>query len=838
MKNHVFVAVYLFMLLLLQGCFSTENRLNELDLKKFTWNLHDEKDSINLESVDPSDVHLALFSKGIIPDPFYGDNEKKLQWIGERNWVFSTRFDLPAGFETNRKLILTAEGLDTYATVLLNEREILKSGNMFRQWKADVTGILKKSGNNLEIRFVSPVSVNKAKEKESPVPLPEVRGFTRKAAYQSGWDWGPRFVTMGVWKDLKIVARKYPEISDVYVRTLSVSKEKAVLITTTTVLSDKKDRYTVTILIDNLLHRSKEILLKAGTNTVNDTLIVKNPRLWWPAGMGKQPLYTIAAGIYDGEKLLDQKEVTTGIRKMELVNRKDDYGRSFYFRVNGKRLFARGANYIPQDNFLVRVDDSRYRKLLVTAQQSHINMLRVWGGGIYEKDIFYRLCDSLGILVWQDFMFAGNMVPVDTAFSNNVAKEVEEQIVRLRNHPSLTLWCGNNEVEEAWVNWGWQRQLGLTSADSTLLWNSYLRIFDTIIPGKIKALSPGIPYWRSSPSIGWGHKEAFREGDVHYWGVWWGKEPFEAYETHVGRFMSEYGFQGMPPVTSFRKFCPDTALYLCSEALKTHQKHPFGWENIGLYMRRDYHVPSSFGDYDYVSQLLQAEGIGKAIEAHRRAKPRCMGTLYWQLNDCWPVVSWSSVDYYGSWKALQYKVRSLYKPVILSFEKRKRKQTLYLVSDSTDGFKGTVFVRVMDVDGKVYFSKKTELFVKPDTAFKVLDINNIKDIDTTKTFLVAELSSGGKKLYRTFSYYTKPKNMKLPDPQIKKRIELKEDYALLTLTTGKFAKSVYIQSDTAGHWEDNFFNMLPFENRTIRFYPGSMPLKKMKVFVQTVAGIK
>ncbi len=838
MNRFCSASIILVIIFLVGGCSSNKPPERVFDLKKCTWNLHDEADSLFLEGVDPSDVHLALLSKKIIPDPFYGTNEKRLQWIGKKNWIFSASFDLPAEMAGGKRLVLAADGLDTYATVDINGKKVLQTDNMFRQWKADVTNILRKKGNKIIIRFVSPERMNAAKAEQSPVPLPEIRGFTRKAAYQFGWDWGPRFVTMGVWKGLKIIAESDPVIENLYVQQPFVSTQRARLEISTAVKSDKNGKYTLKSYVNNILKHKKEILLEAGNNRITDTLVINNPRLWWPDGMGKQPLYRIKQELLSNDEVVSEKEVQTGIRKLELVTRKDTAGNSFFFRINGKPLFAKGANYIPQDNFLSRVKDERYRKLLVDAQKSHINMLRVWGGGTYEKDIFYRLCDSLGILVWQDFMFAGNMVPPDDAFTRNVAAEVEQQIIRLRNHPCLALWCGNNEVEEAWSNWGWQKQLHMSEPDSTLLWKAYMRIFDTVIPEKIKQYSGEIPYWRSSPSIGWGHKEAYRQGDVHYWGVWWGKEPFEEYKRHTGRFMSEYGFQGMPPVRTLKRVCPDSSLYLYSPCMKSHQKHPFGWENIALYMKRDYRVPSTFEGYDYVSQMLQADGISTAIEAHRRAMPYCMGTLYWQLNDCWPVVSWSSIDYYGQWKALQYKVKRLYEPVILSFEKRGQNRVLYVVSDTAEPFTGMVTIQLIDFDGTIYFADNVVRKIAPMRAEKVMEYTLPANRDTTRLFLAAKLEYNGKTRSRTLSFFSKPKYLKLPLARITHTLKREKNAIQVTLQTDKFVKGLYLQSNIPGHWDDNFFDLLPGERRSVFFFPDTVSREEMKVKIMSLATVQ
>ena len=427
----------------------------------------------------------------------------------------------------------------------------------------------------------------------------------------------------------------------------------------------KKNQLKSVIQVNEVNH-SEKITLQKGLNSYKTKLSVPDPKLWWPNGMGDQPLYQLDFQI-ESSNSVDSQNVIFGIRQIELVQQKDSIGESFYFKINGKPFFAKGANYIPQDNFPSRVPDEKYIQTIQTALDANMNMLRVWGGGIYEKDIFYDLCDQKGILVWQDFMFACTMYPGDSAFIENVRQEAIYQVKRLRNHPSIALWCGNNEVDEGWHNWGWQKALNYSASDSTEVWNNYLKIFEKILPEAVSLYSPYTPYIPSSPQNGWGRKESLTHGDAHYWGVWWGAEPFEIYEEKVGRFMSEYGFQGFPDLKTLDSCLLPEDRNLLSPALLNHQKHPRGMELIRTYMELEYKVPDEFEDYAYVSQLVQAYGIKKAIEAHRRAMPRCMGTLYWQLNDCWPVISWSSVDYYNRWKALHYFVRQAYQDVTYFF---------------------------------------------------------------------------------------------------------------------------------------------------------------------------
>ena len=449
-----------------------------------------------------------------------------------------------------------------------------------------------------------------------------------------------------------------------------------------------------------------------------------------------------------------------------------------------------------------------------------MNMLRVWGGGTYEKDLFYNLCDEMGILVWQDFMFACNMYPGDEVFLENVKQEAEYQVKRLRNHPSMALWCGNNEVSEGWFNWGWQDALNYSDSDSTEIWHNYLKIFEEILPATVAEYSANLPYTPSSPKIGWGHAEALYEGDMHYWGVWWGEEPFEIYEQKVGRFMSEFGFQGFPDLRTFDSCLKPKELNLHSKALLNHQKHPRGMQLIESYMERDFPIPDDFEDYLYVSQLVQAYGIGMAIEAQRRSMPHCMGTLYWQFNDCWPVISWSSIDYYNRWKALQYKVRDLYKDVLISFEENENGLEIYGISDRQQDLNADLKLKIIDYKGNVIWQDQQAILLE-SAGSKVYQNIDISGIDKSKQVLIAELHSDDVIIAKNLHYFKSPKDLDLPDVGLKSEIAKSEEGFTIKISSDILAKNVYLFSSLDGHFSDNYFDLLPGEEKTVSFNTNS-----------------
>ena len=439
---------------------------------------------------------------------------------------------------------------------------------------------------------------------------------------------------------------------------------------------------------------------------------INRPQLWWPNEMGGQPLYDFEVCLKNDGKLLDSKKIRTGIKTIQMVQEPDEVGSSFYFKVNGVPLYAKGANYVPEEMIETWIIPENTLKLLQMAKEAHFNMLRVWGGGIYPSDDFFNICDSLGILVWEDFMYAGTMYPYDKEFLENAKIEALEQVKRLASHPSLALWCGGNEISEGYYNWGWQQSLGWSEADDQTIKEGYDRLFEEILPLVVETYDGTRPYWPSSPSIGWGRPESLTQGDVHYWGVWWGEQPYEVYREKVGRFNSEYGYQSYPDYSTLQKIAQGEPLSKEAAVIAAHQKHARGTRQIDDFIQRyfpDAH-PKDFEEYVYLSQLSQAYGMEVAIEAHRTAKPYNMGTLYWQLNDAWPVTSWSSIDYYGNPKVLHERLKTLYAPVLLSLDRQD--DQVWVTSDLQRNIEGKLIVRVKSNDDQLLFEQTISMEIE------------------------------------------------------------------------------------------------------------------------------
>jgi beta-mannosidase len=515
----------------------------------------------------PGTVHTDLLQNKLIPDPFYRNNETKLQWISSADWEYQTYFNVSKNILQNKTINLVFEGLDTYAEVFLNGNNILHANNMFRTWSIDVKDLIQNKHNHLYIKFISPDRVADSLANIATIKYPSEnnRNFIRKAQYHFGWDFAPKLTTLGIWRNIK---------------------------------------------------------LEIGKNLITTKYIAAS----W---------------------------------NVELKQIPDSIGQSFYFTEKGKPIFIKGANWVPADVFLPRISKEKYRNLLVAAKQAGINMLRVWGGGIYEADSFYDLCDSLHMMVWQDFMFAGAMYPADKASLENIKQEAIDNIKRLNHHPCIVIWCGNNEIDEAWNNWGWQKKFNLSNQDTARLWKEYQQIFQELLPQLVQTYS-GKPYIASTPLYGWGKSKSMTYGDSHYWGVWWGLEPIEKYKEKVPRFMSEYGMQSLPNLSSINQFSLPSDRDTSSLVMKLHQKHATGYQNLAAYLLQNNLHPATFNEYIEATQVLQTKALATAIIAHLSAQPYCMGSILWQWNDCWPGATWSVIDYYGNKKKAYYTIQKLF----------------------------------------------------------------------------------------------------------------------------------------------------------------------------------
>ena len=718
------------------------------------WTLTGDTLDINMQVDVPSVVQQSLYENGLIPHPYLGTVENDLLWISNHPWDYTLRFDADKDLLEKENVELVFEGLDTYAEVSLNGYELFSADNQFREWKADVKPFLKDKDNLLEVHFIRYDSTQLALYEQHQPRLPEKYAVSRKAPYQHGWDWAPKYKNVGIWKPVKMVGWKEAKLENAYVVTQSDDADKAELMLHLDYESDREEDVEIVVEVGpstgsgTLAFTAKESRTLSLSNGRQHTVLpinIDNPQLWWPNEMGEQPLYDFEVRLLKEGKLLDSKTFKSGIKTFEMVDEPDSIGRAFYFKVNGVPMYAKGANYVPEEMIETWINADNTLRLLRMAQDAHFNMLRVWGGGIYPSDDFFNICDSLGILVWQDFMYAGTMYPYDEAFLKNAEIEAVEQVRRLASHPSLALWCGGNEISEGYYNWGWQQSLNWSEEEDKAIKAGYDQLFETILPQVVAEFDGTRPYWPSSPSKGWGRPESLTEGDVHYWGVWWGEQPYEMYREKVGRFNSEYGYQSYPDYSTLQKIAQGEELGKDAEVIAAHQKHARGTRQIDDFIQRYYPnvQPKDFEEYVHLSQLSQAYGMEIAIEAHRTAKPYNMGTLYWQLNDAWPVTSWSSIDYYGNPKVFYERLKTLYAPVLLSLDRKD--YGVFVTSDLMRSIDGTLSVAVCDLENHPLFEKKVEVKMEANEnrKFAVEGLGEcLLNADLQKVYVKLELTEG------------------------------------------------------------------------------------------------
>ena len=742
----------LLLLFAFMGCQKAESQnVVEQSLNK-GWTLTGDTLSINMQVDVPSVVQQSLYENGIIPHPYLGMVENDLLWISDHVWDYTLRFDVDSLLFGKEVVELVFEGLDTYADISLNGYELISVDNQFREWKLDVKRYLKEKDNLLVVRFIGYDSAIMVLYDNVLPVLPEKYAVSRKAPYQHGWDWAPKYKNVGIWKPVKLMGWNEARLADAYVVTQTANVERAELMLHLDVESNGVEDLTIEVGpsagsgTSNFMDReSRSLSLSKGRQHKVFPVFIKDPQLWWPNEMGGQPLYDFEVVLKKGDRVLDTKRFKTGIRTFEMVDEPDSIGRAFYFKVNGVPMYAKGANYVPEEMIETWINADNTLQLLRMAKEAHFNMLRVWGGGIYPSDDFFNICDSLGILVWQDFMYAGTMYPGDETFLDNARIEAEEQVRRLASHPSLALWCGGNEISEGYYNWGWQQSLGWSEEDDQAIKEDYDRLFEGILPKAVADFDGTRPYWPSSPSKGWGRPESLTEGDVHYWGVWWDEQPYEMYREKVGRFNSEYGYQSYPDYSTLQKIAQGKPLSKDAKVIEAHQKHQRGTRQIDDFIKRYYPNvrPKDFEEYVHLSQLSQAYGMEVAIEAHRTAKPYNMGTLYWQLNDAWPVTSWSSIDYYGNPKVFHERLKTLYAPVLLSVDRKD--YGVFVTSDLMRDIDGTLFVTVCDQGDRPLFEQKVmvKMAANENRKYVVEGLaETLRNADLKKVYVKLELTEG------------------------------------------------------------------------------------------------
>ena len=819
-----------------------------------------------LPATVPGSAQTDLLALHLMPDPFAGENEAKVQWVGLSGWQYRTRFNVDAATLRRDHLELAFDGLDTFADVYLNGHKVISADNMFRRWSAPVKPLLHAGANTLEVRLYSPIERILPWLLKQPYALPgefdsafgdepkgkQTANYVRKAAYQYGWDWGPRIVTEGIWRPVHLDAWDALRISDFHIAQQHVDADAAQLQAQVRIESDRATKAHLTLHWrapdGHVQTLQRDADLQSGANQISVPLRIANPQRWWPIGYGAQNLYDFHVEVAANGTAEANADRKAGLRSIELRRQKDRWGKSFAFVVNGVPVFAKGANLIPPDSFPTRVNPQRWQQLLQSTRDANMNMLRVWGGGYYLPDEFYAQADKLGILIWQDFMFGGAIPPADAAFRANAKQEAIEQVMRLRDHPSIVLWCGNNEVETGWESWddrkAFKKTLG--TAEREHIEAGMRELFDRVLRDVVAKNAPDVPYWPGTPSSDYdGAANPLDDGDYHYWNVWSGDAlPVSAYLDVTPRFQSEYGLQSLPALPTIESFAGSQELSIDSPALIAHQKYDRGHENqrLLLYLRREFGQPKNFDSLIYLSQVMQAEGIELAAEHLRASRPHSMGSLYWQLNDVWPGITWSSIDWHGRWKALQYHARRFYAPLLIAALRDHGVTTVSLVSDRTTPVQAHWRMRVMDFAGKVLEEKEANVTLSPLSSSQIGDFSDaqlLHGADSRKTFAVFELLEGSRTVSRNLVFFGAPKGLALPSPHIRAQLEPSKDGYSLTLASNALAREVWISfGDPDARISDNAFDLLPGERVAVAVHStAGLDALRRSLRVQNLANI-
>jgi beta-mannosidase len=795
----------------------------EKDWKSGTW----QTDLIEEKAYEPYDSlkDLLRFS--------YVDSLRKLE---DKDWEMRSVYKFSKNQVREKHTELYFEKLEPFAKIYINDQFIYENKNFFISRYLNVDSHIT-SADSFEIKIVFPALIKSAKQKYANEKIiypsdndeTKVSQYIRKPAYQFGWDVAPRLLASGMFANIYVTHWTSYHITQAALKTDSLSEKNAFLSASFEIESDTAME--VTFNLPWYLKNDSLIFLKKGKQWFHCHFSIKDPELWWPNGIYQQKgqkkpkIYSFGFSFdidTNGLFKYENVELKTGIRKIELVRNPDAFGESFYFKVNGSPVFLKGTNFLPDiwpyTNF--GYDITNHTRLpsyhaLRQLENSDYNMIRIWGGGDYPNEDALDYFDERGILLWQDFMFAGTMYPGDEEFLGNVKEEAQSQVKRISQHPCLALWCGNNEIEVAWKNWGWQKTYNYSVADSLQLIRNYKKIFNEILPVVIKENDANTAYIPSTPISNWGKKEEFTVGDNHYWGVWHGELPFETYADRVPRFMSEYGFPSLPCMNTINLYFGMKTSSLTDPALKFRMKSYKGIGLIEKYMKENYGEAKDLESFALLSQLQQAEAYKLAIEAQRRAKPFCMGTLYWQFNDAWPCISWSTVDYDRNLKAAFFAVNEAYKPIILSAGREREKINVFAISDLLKDTTVKIQITLIDFYGKIIYDTLFTQILKSNSSAPVFTMNALKLLsgnDERKVVLKMQLLNP-QKSYRNLYYFVKTKDLILPQPKLKKKLKRYE----LILQSDVLVKDIYVDhgNDHSPDYDVEFFDLLPGEKKSV-----------------------
>jgi len=799
-------------------------------------------DKNRFTAVVPGDVHTDLLREQLIPDPFYRDNEIDLLWIGHQGFSYQRSFTVTEEMLAEEVIELQCDGLDTLATVRINGKTLARTENMFREWKWDLGSFVKKGTNRIEVRFDPATTYIQNKDYGRPIPGWGVingkqkvghNGLIRKEQSNFGWDWGIKLVTCGIWKDIRIVSYSTARLDRVLISQTHQAKQVTLHVKPELEKTGRKE-LTVRATLRFKGKKVQETTLCSSAKSLPLSLEISRPKLWWPNGLGDQPLYDLDIHLLDASgQVLDQQSRSIGLRTLELDCHNDKWGESFQFRVNGIPFFAKGGNWIPVEAVMGRRTPEDTTRQIEDCATANMNMLRVWGGGIYEDEAFYDACNRLGICVWQDFMFACANVPTfDADFMANIEAEAVDQVSRIHHHACLALWCGNNEIEMGLVADEW--------TEERYSWTEYKKLFDRLLPRVVKKYSPDVAYWPCSPHTPGKNRQTANDptrGDAHLWGVWHGLKPFEWYRECEHRFNSEFGFQSFPEPRTIESFTLQEDRNITSRIMEHHQRSGIGNTTIMTYMLEWFQLPVGFENTVWASQILQGMAMKYACEHWRRSMPRGMGTLYWQINDVWPVASWSSIDYFGRWKALHYMAKKFFSPVLVSGLEDETKGTVevHITSDRLNSLPGTLSWTITDTKGKTLKegSKAVKTPVNGSKKATTLRLKNLLAHQTSCDVLVwLKLETKGEPAQTNLVTFAKPKYLELStSPHV--------SYTLRKGAEGSF--QVSLKSEQVALWvwlelegmdakmSDNFFHLRPGTSSTVNIHPAQkLTLKNLR----------
>jgi len=778
------------------------------------WSLRKAGRGDAIEAQVPGSIMNDLMINGLAGDPFYRDNEYAAYDLFRDDYLYSREFTAGDEILAGDSVKLVCEGLDTLTEIYLNGCLLAKTDNMHRLYEFDIKDVLKAGSNEIKIKIKSPVEfIEKAWAEKNDiwgVCAKDGYQYIRKAHYMFGWDWGPAIPDGGIWRDIYIEVHNHASIDSVYIRQEHNDNSADIVVSAFVKKYSNKEISLTAALMDPVGKKAGSALFVNGIAKIT----VDAPLLWWPAGYGEQPLYNLVVSLSAAGQKIDNKSYRIGLRTLGISREDDEWGQEFTYVVNGIKIFAKGANYIPEDNILARCNKERTEKLIKNAVNANFNSLRVWGGGIYPEDYFFDLCDEYGLIVWQDFMFACAQYILSVDFVESIKVEIQDNIKRLRHHPSIALWCGNNEMEWLWMD-------TQTKGRSKQQMDEYLQLFEGIIPPIAEKEDPDRLYWPASPSSGGAFDDpnAENRGDVHYWDVWHGLKPFSEYRKFYFRFCSEFGFQSFPCMKTVESYTIPEDRNIFSYVMESHQKNDGANGKILYYLSENFKNPKDFESMLYVSQLLQAEAIKYGVEHWRRNRGRCMGSIYWQYNDCWPVASWSSVDSNQRWKALHYFAKRFYGPVLLSAEENGLCTDLHLSNESLKVINGIVKWKLIDPAGVIL--EKGSL----DVSAESLSSDNILSLDFTdlltdnnrrrESVLVYDFKGTG---YETSAslLFVPNKYFKYRKVEIKTHFSFKDGFLKISLVSNTYAGYVELMPmDCDCVFSDNYFSLIPGDKKEV-----------------------